>query len=436
MMKFKHLTLLANIMLWINFLAIIFIGAQFLFISQYIVRYQESYELLTHLEQTPAPAQNIFWQCAVSSIVLIILIFLRHQIHVERRIINLFFIFEFIAALVIFYSVRMNYNGMFLMVFVDFFLTSRELPIRSRLHFWFTTGILLIIIFSLSNYSFIGPIFKMPPLSTYSNFLPNKLASEITLANNFLSSLNLILFIWIAIGYSFYISNREHKIKNELSLMSKTNRELKSYAAVSEKIAQDRERRRIARDIHDTVGHALTGITAGIDAVMVLIDIDPNAAKEQLQKVSIAVKQGLQDIRITLNKIRPDALEHYTLETSLKKMLKEFSDLSHLQINFNYNWGTSEFEKTTEIVIFRVIEESITNALRHGHATEVDINCKLSESNYIIVIQNNGQSAEKIKPGYGITQMKERLAVINGKVKIESYPIFTVTVFIPRKKKF
>lgn len=62
-------------------------------------------------------------------------------------------------------------------------------------------------------------------------------------------------------------------------------------------------------------------------------------------------------------------------------MLKEFSDLSHLQINFNYNWGTSEFEKTTEIVIFRVIEESITNALRHSHATEVDINCKLSESN-------------------------------------------------------
>ena len=80
MMKFKHLTLLANIMLWINFLAIIFIGAQFLFISQYIVRYQESYELLTHLEQTPAPAKNIFWQCAVSSIVLIILIFLLNQL--------------------------------------------------------------------------------------------------------------------------------------------------------------------------------------------------------------------------------------------------------------------------------------------------------------------------------------------------------------------
>lgn len=66
--------------------------------------------------------------------------------------------------------------------------------------------------------------------------------------------------------------------------MSKSNRELKSYVALSEKIAKDRERKRIARDLHDTVGHALTGIAAGIDAVMVLIDSDPEAAKKQLKK--------------------------------------------------------------------------------------------------------------------------------------------------------
>ncbi len=56
--------------------------------------------------------------------------------------------------------------------------------------------------------------------------------------------------------------------------MQKANDELKSYAAISEKIAQEHERKRIARDIHDTVGHTLTGVAAGIDAAMVLIDID------------------------------------------------------------------------------------------------------------------------------------------------------------------
>lgn len=73
--------------------------------------------------------------------------------------------------------------------------------------------------------------------------------------------------------------------------MQKANDELKSYAAISEKIAQEHERKRIARDIHDTVGHTLTGVAAGIDAAMVLIDIDPKAAKTQLQKFQLQLSK-------------------------------------------------------------------------------------------------------------------------------------------------
>lgn len=431
-MKLKHLTELANVMLWLNFFTVLFIGAQFLFITQYIVRNQQSYQLLIQLPKAPSAPNTVFWQCVASSILLVILIKFHQYFHLNSRNIHLFFVFEFLAALLIFYAVRMNYNGIFLMVFVDFFLTSRNLNRRSRFGFWLIVGILLILIFSFSIFSFIGTIFKMPNLTDYCYFLPSYFSNILIFCNNFLYSINLILFIWIAIGYSFYVSNREHKIQNELSLMSKTNRELKSYAAVSEKIAQDRERKRIARDIHDTVGHALTGIAAGIDAVMVLIDIDPEAAKKQLQKVSVAVKDGLQDIRRTLNQMRPDALKDYTLETSLKKMLKEYSDLSKMQIDFSYNWGKAEFEKTTEMVIFRVIEEAVTNALRHGHATKVKISCDLTSSSYRMTISNNGSITKKVKMGYGLTQMKERLAVINGKIKIEGSPVFTIIVDIPR----
>ncbi|WP_414671953.1 sensor histidine kinase, partial [Lactobacillus acetotolerans] len=89
----------------------------------------------------------------------------------------------------------------------------------------------------------------------------------------------------------------------------------------------------------------------------------------QLKQIQVAVKQGLKDVRKALNQIRPGALDNYTLEASLKKMLKEYSDISHIKIDFNYHWGKVDFEKTTEDVIFRIIEESVTNSLRHGHAT-------------------------------------------------------------------
>ena len=148
---------------------------------------------------------------------------------------------------------------------------------------------------------------------------------------------------------------------------------LKEYVAVSEKITEDRERRRIAREIHDTIGHALTGISAGIDAVTVLIDLDPDNAKKQLTNVSNVVREGIVDVRRSLNKMRPGALENRNLKDAIEKMLAEYQELSHLQIDLNYQWENIDFDKTKEDVIFRVIQESVTNSLRHGQATEIKI---------------------------------------------------------------
>lgn len=235
-MKFKYLTEFSTVMLWINLIAVLCIGMQFLFISQYITKYKLNYQLLSRLDQIPTSPATVFWQCAISSGLLFILIQIKHQLKLTRTNNNLFLVLEFLIAIFIFFATRMNYNGIFLLVFIDLFLSNKDLP----------------------------------AILTYINFLPSKTASFVTFFNNFFSSLNLILFIGITVGYSLFIVDREHEFQNRLSLMSKSNRELKSYAALSEKIAKDRERKRIARDLHDTVGHALTGIAAGIDAVMVL----------------------------------------------------------------------------------------------------------------------------------------------------------------------
>jgi len=244
--------------------------------------------------------------------------------------------------------------------------------------------------------------------------------------------LNLSLFVLILIYFAIYQLNQENDIQNKLALASKANYELKNYAALSEYIAKDRERKRIARDIHDSVGHALTGIAAGIDATLVLIDINKDEAKNQLEKIQIAVKQGIKDVRKALNRIRPGALNNYTLKESLKKMLKEYADISRIKIDFSYHWGSADFEKTTEDVVFRIIEESITNSLRHGHASQVSIACTKPEQNtYQMVIKDNGLGAKKIIPGYGITQMKERVAIINGKISFDGQNGFKIVVDIP-----
>ena len=83
-------------------------------------------------------------------------------------------------------------------------------------------------------------------------------------------------------------------------------------------------------------------------------------------------------------------------------------------------------------IIFRVIEETVTNSLRHGHATKIWIKCTSNNSSYILSIHNNGKSETHIKPGYGITQMRERLTIINGTVEFDGKKGFTTVVKFPK----
>ena len=97
-------------------------------------------------------------------------------------------------------------------------------------------------------------------------------------------------------------------------------------------------------------------------------------------------------------------------------MLKEFEEVSKLKIDFYYEWDQADLEKTKEDIIFRIIQESITNALRHGKATNVEINMFRDDYKYMIIIQDNGIGCEKISYGYGLKQMQERVAILDGKI--------------------
>lgn len=435
MPKFKYLIILRRMMLWLNFFAILFNATLFIYATDYVIKTEQSYQLLSSLHHIPDSPQTIFWQSTLSFLALAIVMSIHHhnkKLNHSTELKNSIIVIEFFIAIIVFVTLRMTYNGVFLLVFVDFIISNRnQYNFRDYL-IWIGVVVFLLFLLLITDYSILSHIMTLPDLTTYLSFLPVRIGPSLIFWKNFITTLNLTLFILILIYFAIYQLNQENDIQNKLALASKANYELKNYAALSEYIAKDRERKRIARDIHDSVGHALTGIAAGIDATLVLIDIDPEATKSQLIKIQVAVKEGIKDVRKALNRIRPGALKNYTLEESLKKMLNEYADISHIKINFSYHWGTTDFEKTTEDVVFRIIEESITNSLRHGHATKVNINCeKKGNKFYQMIIKDNGSGAVNFKPGYGITQMKERVAIINGRINFEGKNGFTIKVEIP-----
>ena len=226
-----------------------------------------------------------------------------------------------------------------------------------------------------------------------------------------------------------------HEVEEELAMVSKVNTELNNYMALSEKIAEDRERKRIAREIHDTLGHALTGISAGLDAVGVLIDIDPNRAKEQVKSVSEVVREGIQDVRGSLNRLRPGALEGRTLKDALEKTIREYQALSNLQVDLHYEWIDVDMDVMIEDTIFRVIQESMTNAVRHGHASQMSLHFFEDEEDYLIELQDNGGGFETLTYGYGLKQMMERISILGGQIQFESRDGFFTHVSLPKYKE-
>ena len=415
----------------INLVAIVYNASIYLFATNYVAAKGFSHSLLERLDAIPGSPSLIFWVSISMYACLLLVMYYRERHPNQLSVYDKATIIEILLMLVIFSVLHSSYNGLILLVFADIFYGSKEFNSSKDKKYWFSFIILSFGMLLLSNYDLMSLFIKLPSLDTYIRFYPESVRLLLLFGKNFLYSLNIVVFMISLLFYILSAITERHRIEEELRMASQANRELNSYLALSEKIAEDRERKRIAREIHDTLGHALTGISAGIDAVKVLVDIDTNRAKEQLNNVSVVVRDGIRDVRGSLNKMRPGALENNTLKEALIKIIREYEAISNLEIHLRYEWDNIDLDIAKEDIVFRVIQESITNSVRHGHAKTIWIEL-LEEESYVMTIQDDGIGFDELHYGYGLKQMQERLMIIGGSVRFENRDGFYTHIEIPK----
>ena len=416
----------------INLVAIVYNASIYLFATNYVAAKGFSHSLLERLDAIPGSPSLIFWVSISLYGSLLLVMYYRERHPNQLSVYDKATIIEILLMLVIFSVLHSSYNGLILLVFADIFYGSKEFNASKDKKYWFSFIILSFGMLLLSNYDLMSLFIKLPSLDTYIRFYPESVRLLLLFGKNFLYSLNIVVFMISLLFYILSAITERHRIEEELRMASQANRELNSYLALSEKIAEDRERKRIAREIHDTLGHALTGISAGIDAVKVLVDIDTNRAKEQLNNVSVVVRDGIRDVRGSLNKMRPGALENNTLKEALIKIIREYEAISNLEIHLRYEWDNIDLDIAKEDIVFRVIQESITNSVRHGHAKTIWIELLEEEEAYVMTIQDDGVGFDELYYGYGLKQMQERLMIIGGSVHFENRDGFYTHIEIPK----
>lgn len=425
-LSYRSLSSIRTIMVILNFFIVLFYASVILLGTQYIVEHEMAREFLNQISHIPNNPVHIYFLSMLLFGILIFIIYYRSEMIINNKIYNLIYSgLEIIVCFAVIYCLYMGYSGIILLVFCD---CTHHLKDNK-----YSKGLLaiLVVVYFISQYDIVSILINIPDPQQYFEVFEASIRGLLMIFKNLFEASNVILFIAFMIVYISNQIQENENISKELDMIHQVNKELQNYAIVTEKIGENNERKRLAREIHDTLGHALTGIAAGIDACIAMIDSNPQATKQQLQVVSKVVRQGIKDVRNSLNKLRPGALEEQGLKGAIEKMIDEFSSVSDLVIHLDYQLDKIDFENTKEDILFRIIQESITNSLRHGGATQIDI-CLYIENNYLIVkIKDNGIGCEKIQYGYGLKQMKERVAIINGTVQYDGSSGFLTVVEIP-----
>lgn len=212
----------------------------------------------------------------------------------------------------------------------------------------------------------------------------------------------------------------EHQSREKLAI---ANRRLRSLALTIENQATLQERSRIAREIHDSVGHYLTAQSIQLENTELFISQDADKATYHLQKARQLGKEALQNVRIAVATLRNNPLKMRSLDSSLKQLIEEFKRNNNIEIETEINLATS-LSAEISLVLYRIIQEALTNISKHSQASLVCLKLRETEQIIQLKIDDNGRGFEPTAniTGFGLQSMRERTEALNGNFRLTSKP--------------
>lgn len=323
------------------------------------------------------------------------------------------------------YVIGFSYTGVVLLVLAD---TMRYLP-KSKWKFMLAVAVGMV--YLLIDCNLFSVYYQVTPLETYLEYYKKDAQSVLIGIRNALNSLNFVVFLVYMILLIRAQLGEKERILNLNEELKHANQQLEQYAEESVEAAEARERNRLAMEIHDTLGHALTGIITGIEACTVLMDAAPEATKMQLKAIAEVARQGVTDVRRSIEALRPDVLEKLDLEKALAQMMEEMRVSTNVEIMYQCTAGLNGLNEDEENIIYRIVQESITNAIRHGRADRIWVRISREYDMLGIRVEDNGIGCSDIQKGFGLHHMEERLGMLQGKLKYSGENGFIVEAQIP-----
>jgi PAS domain S-box-containing protein len=192
--------------------------------------------------------------------------------------------------------------------------------------------------------------------------------------------------------------------------------------------AQEKERARIARELHDESGQSLTSLKISLDLIRSQLPPEMIEVKENLGDVLTLVDKTMNNLRLLAHNLRPPGLDAYGLDAALAGLCQDFQTHTSIQVTYQ-GVGLPNLAALPALSLYRFAQEALTNAAKHAQATRIAVTLNLESDMITLVIEDNGEgfsppNFEESLPaqGAGLVGMIERLEMVNGRLHIESIP--------------
>jgi signal transduction histidine kinase len=255
--------------------------------------------------------------------------------------------------------------------------------------------------------------------------------------NLLLTNLSTFLAGLIFIVVFTQISVNEEKARAEVERLAieleRANRHLREYAAQVQDLTITQERNRMAREIHDGLGHYLTTIHVQIQAAIAILKTNPNKAIDSLSRAQALCEDALLDIRHSVSTLRASLEEDRPLHERLEALIDEFK-ITDIQTNFYILGHPRPLKPQLDLTIYRTAQEGLNNIRKHANASKISLTLDyLSEKQVKLTIEDDGAGSDDPQGGFGLLGIKERAHLLNGEVTIRTNPTqgFTLTVELP-----
>lgn len=229
-----------------------------------------------------------------------------------------------------------------------------------------------------------------------------------------------VIFIMVFTQMAVSEERARREVERLLRDLAEANERLRRYAVQIEELAITRERNRLAREIHDGLGHYLTTIHMQLQAAHAMMKIEPERSMTAIEKAQSLTQEALLDVRRSVSALHSLPEESLPLAESISRMLSHCSE-SGINPDLRILGNPRQLSPQAHLTLFRAAQEGINNTCKHANASKIDLVLDFSDGNKVrLLMEDNGVGSDDFSSGFGLLGLQERANLLNGTLTVIS----------------